>query len=82
MSSNFLFKIKVYGSITLPVVLYTSETWSLVLIEERSLRMFGDGVLSIIFRTMRGEVTGEWIKLCKEELNDLNSPPNIVGVIK
>ena len=31
---------------------------------------------------MRGEVTGEWIKLCKEELNDLNSPPNIVGVIE
>jgi hypothetical protein len=31
---------------------------------------------------MRDEVTGEWIKLYKEELNDLNSPPNIVRVIK
>jgi len=29
-----------------------------------------------------GEVTGEWIKLYKEELNDLNFPPNIAGVIK
>ena len=63
-------------------MLYTSETWSLVLIEERSLRMFGDSVLSVIFRSMRDEVTGEWIKLCKEELNDMNSPPNIAGVIK
>jgi hypothetical protein len=31
---------------------------------------------------MRDEVTGEWIKLNKEELNDLNSPPNFVGVMK
>jgi hypothetical protein len=31
---------------------------------------------------MRDEVTGEWIKLYEEELNDLNSPPNIVGVNK
>jgi len=82
VSYSFLFKIKVYGFITLPVVSYTCETWSLVLREERSLRMFGDSVLSVIFRTIRDEVTGEWIKLCKEELNDLNSPPNFVGVIK
>ena len=27
-------------------------------------------------------VTGEWIKLHNEELNDLYSPPNIVRVIK
>jgi len=28
------------------------------------------------------EVTGEWIKLHNEELIDLNSPPNMVGIIK
>ena len=82
VSYSFLFIIKVYGFITLPILSYTYETWSLVLREERSLRMFGDSVLSVIFRTIRDEVTGEWIKLCKEELNDLNSPPNFVGVIK
>ena len=82
VSYSFLFKFKVYGTITLPVVLYRCETWSLTLREERRLRMFENFVLSVIFRPMRGEVTGEWIKLCKEELNDLNSPPNIVGVIK
>jgi hypothetical protein len=30
----------------------------------------------------RDEVTGEWRKLHNEELNDLNSSPNIVQVIK
>ena len=30
----------------------------------------------------RKEVTGEWIKLHNEELNDLYSSPNIVWVIK
>jgi GTP-binding protein EngB required for normal cell division len=28
------------------------------------------------------EVTGEWIKLHKEELNDLYLSPNIINVIK
>ena len=31
-------KIKIYGTITLPVVLYGCETWSLTLREERKLR--------------------------------------------
>jgi hypothetical protein len=82
VSSNILFKIKVYGTITFPVVLYSFETWSLTLREERRLRMFENIVLSIIFKPMREEVTGECKKLYKKELNDLNSPPNFVGVIK
>ena len=32
--------------------------------------------------TKRDEVTGEWIKLYKEELKDLYSLPNIVRVVK
>ena len=35
-----------------------------------------------IFGTRRDEVTGEWRRLHKEELNDLYSSPNIVRVIK
>ena len=50
--------------------------------EEFRLKIFEKSVLSILFRSMSDEVTGEWIKLNKEELNDLNSPPNIVGVIE
>ena len=33
-------KIKIYRTVTLPVVLYGCETWSLTLREERKLRMF------------------------------------------
>ena len=39
-------------------------------------------VLRRIFGSMRDEVTGDWMKLHNEELNDLYSSPNIVRVIK
>jgi hypothetical protein len=35
-----------------------------------------------IFGPRRDEVTGEWRKLHKEELNDMYSSPNIIWVIK
>jgi len=35
-----------------------------------------------IFGPRKDEVTGEWRRLHKEELNDLYSSPNIVRVIK
>jgi hypothetical protein len=35
-----------------------------------------------IFGTKRDEVTGEWRRLHKEELNDLYSSPTIIRVIK
>jgi hypothetical protein len=39
-------------------------------------------VLKRIFGPKRDEVTREWRKLLKEELNDLNSSPNIMRVIR
>jgi len=75
-------KIKIYGTIILPVVLYGCETWSLTLQEERKLRVFENMVLRRIFGPTRGEVTGEWRRLHNEELNDLYSSHNIVRVIK
>jgi hypothetical protein len=39
-------------------------------------------MLRRIFGLKRDEVTGEWIKLNNEELNDLYCSPNIVRVIK
>ena len=75
-------RIKIYRIITLPVVLYGCETWSLTLKEERRLRMFEKRVLRRIFGPRRGKVTGEWRKLHNEKLSDLYSSPNIVQVIK
>jgi len=50
--------------------------------EERKLRVFENMMLRRIFGPRRDEVTGEWRRLHKEELNDLCSSPNIVRVIK
>jgi len=71
-------KIKVYRTLILPVVLYGCETWSLTLREERRLRVFEIRVLRRIYGPKRDEVTGEWRKLHKEELNGLYCTPNIV----
>jgi len=68
--------------IILPVVLCVCETWSLSLREERKLGVFENMVLRILFGPRRDEVTGEWRRMHKEELNDLYSSPNIVRVIK
>jgi hypothetical protein len=50
--------------------------------KEPRLRVFENRVLRRIFGPKRDEVTREWRKLYKEELNDLYSSPNIVRVIK
>jgi hypothetical protein len=47
------FKIKIYKSITLSVVLYGFETWSVVLKEEFKLRVFENRILRLIFRPKR-----------------------------
>ena len=66
----------------MPVVLYGCETWSLTLREEHRLRVFENRVLRGVFGAKRDGVTGEWIRLHNEELNDLYCSPNIVRVIK
>jgi len=52
LSSSFLsknLKIKIYRTIILPVVLYGCETWSLILREERMVRVFENRILKRIF---------------------------------
>jgi len=85
LSSSLLSKnlmIKIYRTIILTVVLYGCDTWSLTLEEERRLRVFKNRMLRRIFGAKRGELTREWRKLHKEELNYLYSSPNIVRAIK
>jgi hypothetical protein len=52
-------KIKIYKPRILPVVLYGYETWSLILREECTLRVFENRVLRRIFGPKRDEITGE-----------------------
>ena len=76
MSSSLLdknLKIKIYGTIILPVVLYGCETRSLILREGRRLRVSEKRVLRRIFGPKTDEVAVEWRKLHNEEINDLYS---------
>jgi len=61
-----------YITIIMPVALYGCETWSLILREERRLRVFENRVLRRVFKPKRDKVTGEWRKL-HNELRDLYS---------
>jgi len=70
-------KIEIHRTIILSVVLYGCETWSHTMREEHRLRVFENWVLRI-FGPKRDEVTGEWRKIHKEELNDLYCSPNII----
>jgi hypothetical protein len=44
--------------------------------------VFENRVLRRVFGPKRDELTGEWTRLHKEELNNLYSSPNIIRVIK
>jgi hypothetical protein len=74
-------KIKICRTISLSLVLYGCETWSLTLRKERRLRVFENRVLRRVFGPKRDEVTGEWIKLHNEKFNNLYSSPDIIRVI-
>jgi hypothetical protein len=75
-------KIRIYRTIILPVVLYGCETWSLILREEHTLRVFENKVLRRISGPKRDEVRGVWRKLHNEELRDLYFSPSITRIIK
>jgi len=75
-------KIKTHRNVVLPAVLYGCEHWSLTLREECRLRVFEKRVLKKTFVPKKDEVTGEWRKLHKVELNDQFPSPNITCGIK
>jgi len=72
-------KIKIHRTITLPLVLYGCENWSLTLREERRLRVFENRVLRRIFGPKRNKVTGEWKKYVMKSLMICTAHPTIFG---
>jgi len=73
-------KIKIYRTVTLAVVIYICETWSLIFSEKLKLKVFKNRVLRRIFGPKRDGVRGEWRKLRNDELNNLYSSFNIIRV--
>jgi hypothetical protein len=66
LSSSLLsknLKIKIYGTLILPVVLYGRETWSLTVREELRLRVFENRVLRRIFGPEEGRGNGGMEKI-------------------
>jgi hypothetical protein len=61
---------------------YGCENPFLTIEEECRLRMFKNRMLRKIFCSESDEVTGDWRKLCSEELNDLYFIPSTIQVIK
>jgi hypothetical protein len=61
LSSSLLsknLKIRIYRTIIFPFVLHVYEIWSLILREERRLRMFENRVLRRIFGPKKDDVIG------------------------
>jgi hypothetical protein len=84
LSSHLLskiLKIRIYTTKILSEFSYGCETWSLPVREEHKLRVFENRALRRIFGPQRDVVTGGWIKLHKEKLHDIYSPPSIIRII-
>jgi hypothetical protein len=75
-------KVKIYRTVSLPLVLYRCETWSVTWREELRLRVFENRVLRRILGPKRDEVMGEWRKLFSGELHNLYSLPDIISQMK
>ena len=66
----------------MPVILYGSQIYSLILKEEYRLRLFENRGLRRTFRSKGDEVAEEWRKLQIEEHGDMYSSPDILRVMK
>jgi hypothetical protein len=85
LSSHLLsknIKIRIYKTITFPLVLHRCETWFLTVREEDRLTEFEKRVLRRMFGLKREEMTGGWRKLHNEELHNLYSSPSVIRMIK
>jgi len=62
-------------------VVYWRKTWSLMLNQKHGLRMSNNSVLRRSLGPWRGQVTGNWRKLCEDGLYNLYVSLNITRVI-
>jgi hypothetical protein len=74
-------KIKIYGIIILPLLLYGCGTWYLTLNEHRP-KAFENSVLRRIIGPKRDEMVRGWRKLHNKKLHNLYSSPNVIRIIK
>jgi hypothetical protein len=68
--------------IILPGVLYMCETWSFLLREKCSLRVFENKVLRRLFAPKREVVVGGWRRLHNEAIHQLYTSQDVIRVIK
>jgi hypothetical protein len=69
-------EIKIYKTMSLNVVLYGYDSWSLTLRKEHRLVVFKNWVLGRIFGMKRNEVMEGWRKLPNEKLRKSYSSPS------
>ena len=79
LSKNW--KIKIYKTIVLPVMLYGCETWCLILRKKCWLSIFENRNPRRIFKSKTDE-NGKWRKLHNEDIRSLYHSPNTLRVIK
>jgi hypothetical protein len=85
MSSSWLCKnvnIKIYRTLSFPVVLYGCETWYVTLREKHRLNVFENRVQRKIIAPNKDEVAGEVKIIRNVELYDLYSLLNIIRAVK
>jgi hypothetical protein len=75
-------KMRIYGTIILPVVLYGCENLSLTLRGKNRHRVFQNRVLRRTFGPKRHELIEGWKILHNEELRDFYSSPSIIRIMK
>jgi hypothetical protein len=73
-------KIKVYGTVIAPVVLYGSETWSVTVRAENRLRVYSNTIVRKASGPKSGKVRVYWRKLHSEELQGLYCSLAIIRV--
>jgi hypothetical protein len=74
--------IRIYKTVSSPVVPYGRETWFLTFKEEHRLSVFENRALGRLFGPKRGGVTGEWRKLHNEELCDSYSSLSTTRMVR